>query len=183
MHRVGNRLCALTLFMFSLMSVVAPPTSAAAAPAVALTPLIRSTSAKIQAPAGVTQVVLELRQGKGWKPLAVRHLQATADTAARRLAFALPAGLTAADLRVFAYRGAKFPARTASAAHRFQRTSVGAAATDAAVHILDASVPAPSRVLADNSAEDSAAVTSDIWKIVGNKLFFSTNIAACMSWM
>ena len=172
MHRVGNRLCALALFMFSLMVVAVPPASAAVAPALALTPLIRGASAQVQAPAGVTQVVLELRQGKGWKPLAVRHLQATASSAARRLAFALPAGLTAADLRVFAYRGAKFPARTARAARRFQRTSVGAAATGAAVHVLDALAPAASRVLADNSAEDPVAVTSDIWKIVGNQLFF-----------
>jgi len=168
MALVDSRLRAIVFGICVLIVLGAIPLAAASAPAKALTPLILGGSARVQVPAGVRQVVLEKRQMTGWKPLAVRHLQANASASSRSVRFALPTGLTAADIRVLAYHSAKFPTRTVTAARSFQRTSVVSAVAAERLYSLWQGALAQD----DGSAQDLPAVESDIWKIAGNQLFF-----------
>ncbi len=111
------------------------------------------------------QVVLERRKGRGWKPLATRHLTQAKAVKAQTLSFRLPQALAANQVRVQGYRTAKFPARAPTGARQFQRTGVGQASEPMYDYAYS---------LASSPAErtSATAVESDIWKIAGDQLFF-----------
>ncbi len=151
----------------AVLSAAAPPGVDAAVGAATLkVTRLSGSNVQVKAPAGSGQVVLEQRQGRGWQPIAVRHLPAGATS--QTLSFPLPKGVSTADVRVLAYRGNRFPARTASAARRFQRTEVE---SPVALPVLTALNGDPARMGATGEAEP-AVTESDIWQIAGHRLFF-----------
>lgn len=155
----------LRLILLTFLLLLALPAGATTPQRLTLD--VRGNIASVQVPVGIVQVILEQHQGTSWKPLAVRHLAASATV--RSLKFALPAGVKATQLRANGYGTAKFPARLTTATHSFQRPGPGQDDT----RILDINAPiAPAPDDITGVGVETPVVESDIWKISGNQLFF-----------
>lgn len=129
----------------------------------------------VQVPRALHQVVMEQKVGKGWKPVKVQHLTFAPGERSKVLAITLPQGVQLSQVRMKGYANAKFPARFTRGARQFSRPDPMSAG--GGQMMPSGGVPDPrasSNTLDDGStpATAPAAVESDIWKIVGNQLFF-----------
>jgi len=137
---------------------------------------------------GPLQLVLEGRSGNGWKPLAVQYgtapNQPFSNPATSRkdrfvapkpgqvglATFAMPRGYTRAQLRVMS-SPAKFPVARLKGPKDFTGTSTPAIPAMSSPVTMSLGVSAAA--VRDASLDSDVAVTeSDIWKVVGNQLFF-----------
>ncbi len=127
-------------------------------------------------PRGYQQLVLEVKQGDGWKPLKVNHYSASSARANRKLSLTVPKGVKANQLRVMAYTKPKFPARFVAASKVFSRKSSDSLAANAALAFNKSnfaqSAPPVAAVNDAVTAPTQPVVESDIWKVVGKQLFF-----------
>lgn len=98
--------------------LAAPPASA---PSILRT-VVKGPVVSVQVPRGIQQVVLEQRQGGGWKPASVAYPRFGLQDATKNIAFALPQGLAAQDVRARGFRALKFPARLTNSKRDFERT-------------------------------------------------------------
>ncbi|PQJ94913.1 hypothetical protein [Chromatium okenii] len=163
----------LRLILLTFLLLLALPAGATTPQRLTLD--VRGNIASVQVPVGILQVTLEQHQGSSWKPLAVRHLAASATV--RSLKFALPATVTtASQLRANGYRTSKFPARLTTASHTFQRPGPGQDDT----RILDINAPvapAPDDTLALALRLQLSNPTSG--KSPAINCFSSINIVGC----
>lgn len=133
-------------------------------------------------PANLKQLVMEVRQGSGWRPVRTWHLTASTRLPKRRVAITLPAGVPRRDLRLVAYANTPFPSRFTRAKNAFKARPVpqspGAMIADgvAGSRLLEgAQAVAVFSATATTAHTDSAAapVTEpDIWQMAGQTLFF-----------
>lgn len=133
-----------------------------------------------------TQLVIEQRSGTGWKPIEVQHLQFKSVERQRVIPIKLPRGVALSQVRYVAYPGGKFPTRFTTGLKSFQRTETEAQ-DNVIFHTgvnplftIFGTLPSMAR-LSSNSITAQAdaltttapeAVESDIWKLVGNRLYF-----------
>lgn len=143
----------------------------------------RALRSTVTVPNGVTQLVMERRQGAGWLPVKVQHLRFTAKEKTKVIAVVPPQGVALTEIRMVAYKGTKFPAGLTSRRHDFvRRNAANTTATGGNLTIGSGVVGiaaggnlslAGSDLTAKGVAPTaSAAVESDIWKVTGNRLFF-----------
>lgn len=133
---------------------------------------------------GLQQVVLEQRSGSGWKPVAASY---PLPYGPRVSIFNLAAEVPASELRVQGYRKAKFPARFKSGKRSFDRpdpsmdTASGLLTLTPAINYSSGMIlngmraaDTPQAVAAGSLASASLpeAVESDIWQIVGSRVYF-----------
>lgn len=84
----------------------------------------------VNVPKGFTQVVMEQRQGSGWKPVKVQHLNFGAKEKSKVLPVVPPRGVALSQVRMVAYRGAKFPTGFNRGAHVFSREETAGMGND-----------------------------------------------------
>lgn len=121
------------------------------------------------------QVVLEQRQGQGWKPLRVQHVKYSRNQTQAQPAIQLPRGVRLDDLRVMGYSNTKFPSKFQRGSRLFSRPDQGSAASRASLAALGSAGIAAASLHAETSSDDQGGQEiqeSDIWKIAGNKMFF-----------
>ncbi len=159
-------------WLFLVFFLIIAPHTAMTAPVLnvnsqRLTVDVRGTIAIVKVPAGIRQVTLERIQTGTWQPLAVRHLTTSGVT--RSVQFVVPDGTKVSQLRGTGYRSAKFPSRITSASRDFSRPGLSqdVVALDTPPPVAGAPEPAPV-----DDGDKTTVVESDIWKIVGNQLFF-----------
>lgn len=133
-------------------------------------------------PAKLKQLVLEVRQGSGWRPVRVWHLTASTKLPKRRVAITLPAGVARRNLRLVAYENTKFPSRFTRGKTAFKARPLSQAPGE-----IIADGVAGSRLLqgaqavavvsatagrAQTDAAAAAVTEPDIWQMAGETLFF-----------
>jgi hypothetical protein len=121
------------------------------------------------------QVVLEQREGQGWKPLRVQHVKYSRNQTHAQAAIPLPRGVRLDDLRVMGYSNAKFPSRFLRGSRLFSRPDQGSAASRMGIAALGSAGVAAASLRAEASSDGQGGQEiqeSDIWKIAGNKMFF-----------
>ncbi|MDZ4287384.1 MAG: beta-propeller domain-containing protein [Prosthecobacter sp.] len=144
----------------------------------------------VTVPKGVTQVVMEQRQGTGWKPVKVEHLNFGTKEKSKVIPVVPPRGVALSQIRMVAYNGKKFPAGFTHGEHDFSRDDdsqsgmtlfgptyattnpvSGITLNGAANLVVGTSLAtADARVVGATTTPE--AVESDIWKVSGNQLFF-----------
>ena len=149
----------------------------------------------VSVPSGFFQVTLETSAGGGWKPVDTRHLNGTEQI----VTFTLPAGASLDTLRARAVTTDKFSGGQWQGEDTFAwqdgTQSSGTVATDTQINSValtgsamtlsaSASTNAVTSLAATSTtaatlsttttaaAATPAAVESDIWKVIGNRLFF-----------
>jgi hypothetical protein len=140
----------------------------------------------VLAPAGTTQLVLEQSNGRGWKPVVTRHFTSQSMKKARFQTLRKPKLTQKASYRVIAYKTKLFPERITQAPNTFEIEQTPSQAVDGSASVDSLAPRSGSTTLSVNSlatagATDAAtpngtaqvaAQESDIWKIVGHRLFF-----------
>ena len=133
-------------------------------------------------PAKLKQLVLEVRQGSGWRPLRVWHLTAFTKLPKRQVAITLPAGVARRNLRLVAYENAKFPSRFIRGKKAFKARPLPQAPGEmiadsvAGSRLLQGAqavaVVSATAARAQTDAAAAAVTEPDIWQMAGETLFF-----------
>lgn len=135
----------------------------------------RSGIANVRAPAGTKQIVVETKQGDGWKPFSATHVTLRSNERSRNVSVNVPPGAFLSQLRVRAYGNAKFPARFAIGKKAFERpdpsSQVGGLPIPPSVAKPNI-VALGSQAVRVGDSGTPVAVESDIWKLSGHRLFF-----------
>ncbi|MFZ9936162.1 MAG: beta-propeller domain-containing protein [Luteolibacter sp.] len=121
------------------------------------------------------QLVLEQRQGGGWKPVRVQHVRFSHNQNQVLVQIPLPRGVRLDDLRVIAYPNSKFPSRFLRGSRLFSRPDQGSAASRTGIDALGSAGVAAASLRSEASTDGQGGQDvqeSDIWKIVGNRMFF-----------
>lgn len=128
---------------------------------------------------GPWQLVLEARSGEGWKPIAVQYVSrksaATSKSTPGTASFKMPSGYRLADLRVLQHP-MDLPAKAITGQKDFSRPTAqtgefrGIGLTGDYV-LMSAQSPATS-ITTSPAAPITTVEESDIWKVVGDRLFF-----------
>jgi hypothetical protein len=189
----------------SLLCVSAPPLLEAAAPPVRILPTRPVAYSRygasmaqrvVTVPAGTAQVVLERREGTGWRPLEVWHPDFAPNERTKNLAISLPRGVPLGQVRVAAYAHAKFPAGFKTGSTQFEHTEedpgviiafgdtigtngttfllngTGLRADMVASTANNLAVAGSANSSTATTVENSPVLEADIWKVVGSRLFF-----------
>lgn len=116
--RLALLLCCIAAFGFPEEGRAA---SVSAAAGVTLRTELQDRSLTVPMALSYQQVVLEQRQGSGWKPLSVQYPRSLSREQMRNISFALPQDGKPEDFRVQGYRMSKFPARFLHGKHQYSR--------------------------------------------------------------
>lgn len=172
----------LALSFLADAKAVPPAPNVAALTSLRFTVRKRSVTALLEP--GLQQVVLEQKYGSGWKPLAVTY---PLPYGPRVSVFNLATEVPASELRVQGYRKAKFPARFKSGIRNFDRPDPSVDLTSGQLTLMptinftsgvvvngmrSADMPQALAAGALTSAPLPEAVESDIWQIVGSRVYF-----------
>jgi hypothetical protein len=133
---------------------------------------------KAFAPVAAGQIALEEQVADGWQPVDVKHFKARRGHGKRLVLFRLPDGVSPSGVRVVAYTGEKFAPKIAAKATRgnstFARQSLESTDNSGTSPVLAYATGGLAAVAAPETADASkaAVVESDIFKLVGDRLFF-----------
>ena len=164
--------------IFAALSLLAQPVKAAEN-SVVLKHQIKNRVLTVVADAQIGQVSLEQKTPTGWKPLSVAYPAAKAVTPGlmgtfakplRTVSFKLTASQAKGTLRAVGYRGIKFPSRFQRGQRSFERQDLEALPQSGVLYSR-AGQPIATTALATDVAAP-AVVESDIWQIVGDKIYF-----------
>lgn len=164
--------------IFTTLSLLVHPGRADDKPVV-LKHRIKNRVLTVVADAQIGQVALEQKTTTGWKPLSVAYPTAKAFTPGlmgtfarplRAVTFKLTASQAKGTLRAVGYRGAKFPSRFQRGQRSFDRQDLEALPQFGVLYSRGGQPIASSVLGADAPAAD--VVESDIWQIVGDKIYF-----------
>ncbi len=127
----------------------------------------------VSIPTGIFQVTLERATATGWKPADILHLDGTAQITS----FAMPAGAALENLRVVGATTRKFsPAQCQGEdAFAWQDDQLASINPGVSFNTLSGTSGLVSNVVNTTTTTTTTApeaVESDIWKLIGNRLFF-----------
>lgn len=155
------------------MSYVVPVLSPLRSPAVL--PIVPGPRLTVRVPKGAIQLVLEQRQGSGWKPVKVEHLTFAANERVKVVPVILPPGIALSKVRAVAYATVKFPSGFAAGQRDFERVVAQDGMTLVGGGLI-ANLFLPSSAAAYSSVDPSPSPVTDpnpdIWRVVGNRLLF-----------
>lgn len=172
----------LALSLLGDASAIPPPPNAEALTSLRFTVRRRTVTALLEP--GLQQVVLEQKSGIGWKPVGVAY---PLPYGPRISVFNLAADVPASELRVQGYRKAKFPARFKSGGRNFDRPDPSVDPSSGQLTLMptinyssgvvvsgmrSADIPQALAAGALTSAPLPEAIESDIWQIVGSRVYF-----------
>jgi len=128
-------------------------------------------------PKTTMRVVVEENTDEGWVPLVVRHLTSVTRRS-NLLRIDLPRSISRTNLRVMGYQVDRFDADDLDGATQFEEdlgvVDISGRGTGAVIMASNGTTNAlTTATTADQPKRDTSIVEeSDIWKIIGNKLFF-----------
>jgi hypothetical protein len=145
--------------------------------AVSLTLMVKKKTVSVAVTRGVQQVVLEQKSGEGWKPLSVAYPATSTMSllpgATRLVTFRLAADIPASSLRAQGYRNAKFPSRFRHGKRSFVRKDLSSGGQVlASTNALNGTTNLAVTDARTTSTSTQAVVESDIWQIVGDRVYF-----------
>jgi len=169
-----------SLAIFSFLLLLNPGFAVAAGPTTAEVPFKQSGSTLVVSfTGGPLQFVLEGKSGNGWKPLAVQYggrgiqtwgSRTSTKTGQGVVTFTMPRGYKRTQLRVVSST-AKFPIARLNGQRDFTGSTVPASNNITLTGTGNLAVAA--LAAGDATTAAKVAVTeSDIWKVIGNQLFF-----------
>lgn len=170
----------ITIWFFILATACFLPSSSwAASNAVVLKHHLKNRVLSVTADPQIQQVVLEQKTSTGWKPVSVAY-PTTKNTVpginiglvrpGRTVSFKLTASQAKGALRAVGYRDIKFPSRFQRGQRSFERQDLEALPQFGVLYSRGGQTISTSALTTDVAA--TAVVESDIWQIVGDKIYF-----------